>query len=226
MKRANSSENTLAKKQKGQGRQQADLFSTSDDRFVLFPIQSQAIWDSYKTAQRMFWTAEEIDFTKDITEFQDKLNDNERFYIKHVLGFFASSDGIVNENLVLNIAGKITLPEARCFYQFQMMIENVHAEVYGLMIDSLIPERDERQKLFNAIDTIPCIRKKADWALRYLQVDNSNFATLLVAFAAVEGIFFSASFCAIFWLKKRGLMPGLCTANELIRKDEVVLQLF
>lgn len=217
------SKSKSASKQKLPTRSEAkgtDLFATSDDRFVLFPIQSQAIWDFYKKAQRCFWTAEEVDLTADANQFQNKLSDNERHYVKHVLGFFASSDGIVNENLVLNIASKITLPEARCFYMFQMAIENVHAEMYSLMIDALIPEREDREHLFNAINTIPCIRKKADWALRYLQIENGNFAQLLVAFAAVEGIFFSASFCAIFWLKKRGLMPGLCTANELIRRDE------
>ncbi len=196
------------------------LFSTDDDRFVLFPIASQPIWDFYKKAVRCFWTAEEVDLHTDISHFANRLTENERHYVKYVLGFFASSDGIVNENLVLNVASRVTLPEARCFYMFQMAIENIHAEMYSLMIDTLIPEREERINLFNAINTVPCIRKKADWALRYLQVENQNFATVLVAFSAVEGIFFSASFCAIYWLKKRGLMPGLCTANELIRRDE------
>jgi len=198
----------------------AQLFAHNDKRFILFPIASQPIWDMYKKAQRSFWSAEEIDLSADVEHFNVKLNDDQRYYIKHVLGFFASSDGIVNENLVLNIMSRITLPEARCFYGFQMAIENVHAEMYSLMIDTLIPERAERERLFNAINTVPCIRKKADWALRYLEVDNQNFATVLVAFAAVEGIFFSASFCAIYWVKKMGLMPGLCSANELIRRDE------
>ena len=195
------------------------LFDESEDRFVLFPIVSQPIWDMYKRAERSFWTAEEIDLQADLVQFQSKLTDNERHYIKHVLGFFASSDGIVNENLLLNLASKVTLPEARCFYMFQMTIENIHAEMYSLLIDTLIPEADERQHLFNAIHTVPCIEKKARWALAYMS-NRADLATVLVAFAAVEGIFFSASFCAIFWLKKRGLMPGLCSANELIRRDE------
>jgi ribonucleoside-diphosphate reductase beta chain len=173
----------------------------------------------YKLHVASFWTAEEIDLSQDITDWKQKLNDDERHFIKHVLAFFAASDGIVNENLVLNFMREVQLPEARCFYGFQVAMENIHAETYSLLIDTYIQDSTEKNKLFNAIDTIPCVKKKAEWALRWIE-NAPSFAHRLVAFAAVEGIFFSGSFCAIYWLKKRGLMPGLSFSNELISRDE------
>lgn len=181
------------------------------------PIQ---IWQMYKKAEASFWTAEEIDLSKDLHDWNKRLNDDERFFVSHVLAFFAASDGIVNENLVERFSGEVQIPEARCFYGFQIMMENIHSETYSLLIDTYISEPRQRSYLFNAIDNIPCIRKKADWALRWISDKNSTFACRLVAFAAVEGIFFSGSFAAIFWLKKRGLMPGLTFSNELISRDE------
>lgn len=174
----------------------------------------------YKKAEASFWTAEEIDLSKDLHDWNKRLNDDERFFISHVLAFFAASDGIVNENLVERFSGEVQIPEARCFYGFQIMMENIHSETYSLLIDTYISEPRQRTYLFNAIDNIPCIRKKADWALRWISDKNSTFANRLVAFAAVEGIFFSGSFASIFWLKKRGLMPGLTFSNELISRDE------
>jgi ribonucleoside-diphosphate reductase subunit M2 len=174
----------------------------------------------YKKAEASFWTAEEIDLSKDDHDWNNRLNDDERYFISHVLAFFAASDGIVNENLVERFSGEVQVPEARCFYGFQIMMENIHSETYSLLIDSYIKEPEQRTYLFDAIDTIPCIRKKADWAIRWIQDDESSFAQRLVAFAAVEGIFFSGSFASIFWLKKRGLMPGLTFSNELISRDE------
>src|ERR1700712_3360141 len=174
----------------------------------------------YKKAMASFWTAEEIDLSKDIHDWNNKLNDDERFFVSHILAFFAASDGIVNENLIERFSGEVQIPEARCFYGFQIMMENIHSETYSLLIDSYIKEPSQRTYLFDAIDTIPCIRKKADWALRWISDDESSFAQRLVAFAAVEGIFFSGSFASIFWLKKRGLMPGLTFSNELISRDE------
>jgi ribonucleoside-diphosphate reductase subunit M2 len=174
----------------------------------------------YKKAEASFWTAEEIDLSKDLHDWNKRLNDDERFFISHVLAFFAASDGIVNENLVERFSSEVQIPEARCFYGFQIMMENVHSETYSLLIDTYISEPKQRRYLFNAIDNIPCIRKKADWALRWISDKNSTFANRLVAFAAVEGIFFSGSFASIFWLKKRGLMPGLTFSNELISRDE------
>lgn len=188
------------------------------DRFVLFPIRHQEIWEMYKKAEASFWTAEEIDLSQDLTDWDQKLNDDERHFIKHVLAFFAASDGIVNENLAINFMSEVQYPEARCFYGFQIMIENIHSEAYSLLIDTYIKSPTEKDYLFHAIDTVPCVTKKADWALRW--ITKGSFAERLVAFAAVEGIFFSGSFCSIFWLKKRGLMPGLCFANELISRDE------
>jgi ribonucleoside-diphosphate reductase subunit M2 len=173
----------------------------------------------YKKAEASFWTAEEVDLSKDLTDWEYKLNNDERYFISHVLAFFAAADGIVNENLVERFSKEVQIPEARCFYGFQIMIENVHSEMYSLLIDTYIKDNDEKNFLFSAIDTIPCIRKKADWALRWIS-SNESFAERLVAFAAVEGIFFSGSFAAIFWLKKRGLMPGLAFSNELISRDE------
>jgi ribonucleoside-diphosphate reductase beta chain len=188
-------------------------------RFVLFPIKHEYIWNFYKQHEAAFWTAEEIDLGEDGKDW-DTLNDGEKHFIKYVLAFFAASDGIVNENLVTNFAAEVQYAEARCFYGFQIMMENIHAETYSLLIDSYIKDEQEKDKLFNAIDTIPAVKKKADWALKWLSRKKASFAERLVAFAAVEGIFFSGAFCAIFWLKKRGLMPGLTFSNELISRDE------
>lgn len=174
----------------------------------------------YKKAEASFWTAEEIDLSKDLHDWHNRLNDDERYFISHVLAFFAGSDGIVNENLVQRFSNEVQAPEARCFYGFQIMVENIHAETYSLLIETYIRDQKQRTYLFNAIDTIPCIKKKADWAIRWIQDTESTFAQRLVAFAAVEGIFFSGSFASIFWLKKRGLMPGLSFSNELISRDE------
>jgi ribonucleoside-diphosphate reductase subunit M2 len=174
----------------------------------------------YKKAEASFWTAEEIDLSKDLHDWNNRINDDEKYFISHILAFFAASDGIVNENLVERFSGEVQIPEARCFYGFQIMMENIHSETYSLLIDSYIKEHAQREYLFNAIDTIPCIRKKADWAIRWIQDKESTFAQRLVAFAAVEGIFFSGAFASIFWLKKRGLMPGLTFSNELISRDE------
>jgi ribonucleoside-diphosphate reductase subunit M2 len=174
----------------------------------------------YKKAEASFWTAEEVDLSKDQYDWSERLNDDERYFVSHVLAFFAASDGIVNENLVERFSGEVQIPEARCFYGFQIMMENIHSEMYSLLIDTYIKEPKQRQYLFDAIDTIPCIRKKADWALRWISDNESTFAQRLVAFAAVEGIFFSGSFASVFWLKKRGLMPGLTFSNELISRDE------
>ena len=174
----------------------------------------------YKKAEASFWTAEEIDLSKDLHDWNKRLNDDERFFISHVLAFFAASDGIVNENLIERFSGEVQIPEARCFYGFQIMMENIHSETYSLLIDTYISEPRQRTYLFNAIDNIPCIRRKADWALRWISDKNSTFACRLIAFAAIEGIFFSGSFASIFWLKKRGLMPGLTFSNELISRDE------
>lgn len=188
------------------------------DRFVLFPIKHNAIWEMYKKAEASFWTAEEIDLAQDLQDWDTKLSDDERHFIKHVLAFFAASDGIVNENLAINFLNEVQYPEARCFYGFQIMIENIHSETYSLLIDTYIKDPVEKDKLLHAVDTVPCVGKKADWALKW--ISNGTFAERLIAFAAVEGIFFSGSFCSIFWLKKRGLMPGLSFSNELISRDE------
>ncbi|EGG20803.1 ribonucleotide reductase small subunit [Cavenderia fasciculata] len=195
------------------------LLKENKDRFVLFPIKYTDIWNMYKKAEASFWTAEEIDLASDVNEWENKLNDNERHFIKNVLAFFAASDGIVNENLATKFMSEVQIPEARCFYGFQIAIENIHSETYSLLIDTYIKNPDEKKVLFNAIETIPCVKKKADWALRWI-TNSKSFAERLVAFAAVEGIFFSGSFCSIFWLKKRGLMPGLTFSNELISRDE------
>lgn len=174
----------------------------------------------YKKAEASFWTVEEIDLSKDLHDWNNRMNDNERHFISHVLAFFAASDGIVNENLVERFSNEVQAAEARCFYGFQIMMENIHSETYSLLIDTYIKDPKQREHLFDAIDTIPCIKKKADWALRWIADKRSSFAERLVAFAAVEGIFFSGSFASIFWLKKRGLMPGLTFSNELISRDE------
>jgi ribonucleoside-diphosphate reductase beta chain len=195
------------------------ILRDNPNRFVLFPIEHPKIWKMYKKAERSFWTAEEIDLETDIVHWNGKLNDDEQHFIKYVLAFFAASDGIVLENLAMNFMAEIQLPEARCFYGFQIAIENIHSETYSMLIDTFIKNNEERHNLFNAIDTIPCIKQKADWALKWISSDRS-FGERVVAFAAVEGIFFSGSFCSIFWLKKRGLMPGLTFSNELISRDE------
>ena len=193
------------------------LLKENKDRFVILPINYPKIWEQYKRHEASFWTAEEIDLSSDMKDWEN-LNDGERHFISHILAFFAASDGIVNENLAVNFMSEVQLPEARCFYGFQIMMENIHSETYALLIDTYIKNAEEKHKLFHAIDTVPAVKKKAEWALRW--IDNGNFAERLVAFAAVEGIFFSGSFCSIFWLKKRGLMPGLTFSNELISRDE------
>ncbi|MBK9285141.1 MAG: ribonucleotide-diphosphate reductase subunit beta [Sphingobacteriaceae bacterium] len=194
------------------------ILAENKDRFVLFPIKYKDIWEFYKKAEASFWTAEEIDLASDLQDWNNKLNDNEKHFIKHVLAFFAASDGIVNENLAINFTNEVQYPEARCFYGFQIMMENIHSETYSLLIDTYIKDPVEKDYLLHAVDTVPCVKEKADWALRW--IGNGSFAERLIAFAAVEGIFFSGSFCSIFWLKKRGLMPGLTFSNELISRDE------
>lgn len=193
------------------------LLQENKERFVLLPIKYPALWEMYKKHEASFWTAEEIDLSQDLKDW-DTMNEGEQHFIKHVLAFFAASDGIVNENLAVNFMSEVQLPEARCFYGFQIMMENIHSETYALLIDTYIKDNVEKNKLFNAIETIPAVTKKAKWALRW--IEEGSFAERLVAFAAVEGIFFSGSFCSIFWLKKRGLMPGLSFSNELISRDE------
>ncbi len=197
---------------------QEPLLMENKDRFVLFPIQHDDIWQFYKKHEASFWTAEEIDLHADLVDWNDKLNDDERYFIKHVLAFFAASDGIVNENLAENFLHEVQYTEARFFYGFQIAIENIHSETYSLLIDTYIKDAVEKERLLHAIDTVDCVKKKAEWALRW--IEKGSFAERLVAFAAVEGIFFSGSFCSIFWLKKRGLMPGLSFSNELISRDE------
>ena len=193
------------------------LLKENKDRFVILPINFPKVWEMYKKHEASFWTAEEIDLGADRQDWE-RLNDGERHFISHVLAFFAASDGIVNENLAVNFMSEVQLPEARCFYGFQIMMENIHSETYALLIDTYIKDPQEKHRLFHAIDTVPAVKKKAEWALRWIQ--NGSFAERLVAFAAVEGIFFSGSFCSIFWMKKRGLMPGLTFSNELISRDE------
>lgn len=188
------------------------------DRFVIFPLQHNDIWKFYKDAVAGFWVAEEIDLAADLVDWHEKLTDDERHFIKHVLAFFAASDGIVNENLAENMLRTVQFPEAKFFYGYQIMIENIHSETYSLLIDTYIKDPAEKNYLFHAIDHMACVRRKADWALRW--ISNGSFVEQLIAFAAVEGIFFSGSFCSIFWLKKRGLMPGLTFSNELISRDE------
>ncbi len=193
------------------------LLKENKNRFVLLPIHYPDIWQMYKKAEASFWTAEEIDLSQDLKDWEN-MNNDEKHFIKHVLAFFAASDGIVNENLAINFMNEVQYPEARCFYGFQIMMENIHSETYSLLIDTYVKDSTEKNYLFNAIETVPCVAKKAEWALKWIGSD--NFAERLIAFAAVEGIFFSGSFCSIFWLKKRGLMPGLSFSNELISRDE------
>lgn len=194
------------------------ILTPNPHRFVLFPLKYNDIWEMYKTGEHSFWTAEEIDLAQDLTDWEEKLNSDEKHYIKNVLAFFAASDGIVNENLAENFLKEVQYPEAKCFYGFQIMMENIHSETYSLLIDTYIKDEKERDHLFNAIETVPSVKKKAEWALKW--IESESFAERLIAFAAVEGIFFSGSFCSIFWLKKRGLMPGLTFSNELISRDE------
>ncbi len=194
------------------------ILRENKDRFVLFPIQHDDIWQMYKTAEATFWTAEEIDLSQDLNDWNNKLNEDERYFIKHILAFFAASDGIVNENLAENFVSEVQYTEAKFFYGYQIMVENIHSETYSLLIDTYVQNKKEADKLFKAIETFPAIKEKAEWALKW--IDSPSFAERLIAFAAVEGIFFSGSFCSIFWLKKRGLMPGLTFSNELISRDE------
>ena len=194
------------------------ILQENKDRFVMFPLKYHDIWELYKQAEHSFWTAEEIDLAQDLTDWNEKLNDNEQHFIKMVLAFFAASDGIVNENLAENFLKEVQYPEAKSFYGFQIAMENVHSETYSLLIDTYIKDSAEKDRLFHAIDNFPSIKEKADWALKWIA--SESFDERLIAFAAVEGIFFSGSFCSIFWLKKRGLMPGLSFSNELISRDE------
>jgi ribonucleotide reductase beta subunit family protein with ferritin-like domain len=197
------------------------LLKDDPGRYCLFPIRFQDIWKAYKNHKNAFWTAEELDFSADKNDWSNKLNGDERHFIEHILAFFAGSDGIVLENLVENFCREVTIPEARCFYAFQAMMENIHSETYSLMIDTFITDPVRKESLFQAIETIPCITKKADWAKRWINKDNSCFAKRLFAFGIVEGLFFSGSFCAIFWLKERGLMiRSLGKSNEWIARDE------
>ena len=195
------------------------MLQENHDRFVLFPIKHHDVWEMYKQSMACFWTADEIDLAPDLAEWEN-LSDDSRHFLKHVLAFFAASDGIVNENLVTNFADEVQWPEARCFYGFQIMMENIHAETYSLLIDTYIKDPQEKNHLFKALETVPSVKKKGEWALRWLDRKRGNFAERLVAFAAVEGIFFSGSFCALFWLKKQGIMQGLTFSNELISRDE------
>jgi ribonucleoside-diphosphate reductase beta chain len=197
---------------------QEHILQENKDRFVMFPLKYHDIWELYKQAEHSFWTAEEIDLAQDLTDWNEKLNTDEKHFIKMVLAFFAASDGIVNENLAENFLKEVQYPEAKSFYGFQIAMENVHSETYSLLIDTYIKDSEEKDRLFHAIDNFPSIKEKADWALKWIASD--SFDERLIAFAAVEGIFFSGSFCSIFWLKKRGLMPGLSFSNELISRDE------
>lgn len=195
------------------------LLTENPNRYVMFPLQDQEIWQHYKKMEDCFWRTEEIDLSKDLTHW-NKLNDNEKHFIKMILAFFAASDGIVLENLGQRFMSEVQLPEARAAYGFQLMMENIHSETYSLLIDTYIKNENEKMKLFKAIDNFPCIKKKADWAIKWINDKRSSFATRLIAFSCVEGVFFSGAFCSIYWLKKRGLMPGLTFSNELISRDE------
>ena len=195
------------------------LLVSNPHRFVLFPLNYDDIWKMYKQAEASFWTVEEVDLQADLPDWNNTLNDDERNFIKHILAFFAASDGIVLENLAGRFMNEIQIPEARCFYGFQIAIENIHSEMYSMLLDTYISDKEEKTRLFSAMDTVPCVAKKAQWAVKWIGSD-SSFAERIIAFAAVEGIFFSGSFCSIFWMKKRGLMPGLTFSNELISRDE------
>ena len=197
------------------------LLKEDDNRYVMFPIKDLDVWKMYKKQEDLFWRVEEIDLSKDIKVWET-LNDDEKHFISMILAFFAASDGIVLENLGLRFMSEIQLAEARAFYGLQIAMENIHSITYSTIIDTYIKDKDEKMKLFNALNEYPCIKKKADWAIKWINDKRSNFATRLVAFAIVEGIFFSGAFCAIFWLKKRGILPGLCFSNELISRDEAL----
>ena len=196
------------------------ILQENKNRFVIFPIKHHDIWEWYKKMEASFWTAEEIDLSQDLNDWNNKLNNDEKYFIKHILAFFAASDGIVNENLAENFVNEVQYAEAKFFYGFQIMMENIHSETYSLLIDTYVKDEAEKDELFNALEVFPAIKKKADWALKW--IDSDSFAERLIAFAAVEGIFFSGAFCSIYWLKKRGLMPGLTFSNELISRDEGV----
>ncbi|MFV8336322.1 ribonucleotide-diphosphate reductase subunit beta [Flavobacterium sp. RSP29] len=196
------------------------ILQENKNRFVIFPIKHHDIWEFYKSMEASFWTAEEIDLSQDLNDWNNKLSDEERYFVKHILAFFAASDGIVNENLAENFVNEVQYAEAKFFYGFQIMMENIHSETYSLLIDTYVKDEAEKDELFNALEVFPAIKKKADWALQWIESD--SFAERLIAFAAVEGIFFSGAFCSIYWLKKRGLMPGLTFSNELISRDEGV----
>ncbi|MCL6460761.1 ribonucleoside-diphosphate reductase beta chain [Flavobacterium micromati] len=196
------------------------ILQENKNRFVIFPIKHHDIWEWYKKMEASFWTAEEIDLSQDLNDWNNKLSDDERYFVKHILAFFAASDGIVNENLAENFVNEVQYAEAKFFYGFQIMMENIHSETYSLLIDTYVKDEAEKDELFNALEVFPAIKKKADWALKWIESD--SFAERLIAFAAVEGIFFSGAFCSIYWLKKRGLMPGLTFSNELISRDEGV----
>ena len=206
--------NTICKNQNND-----PLFIEPENRYVLFPIHYDVVFQKYKEALACFWTVEEVDLSSDMNDWK-KLNEDERYFIKNILAFFAGSDGIVLENLAQRFMSDIPHPEVQCFYGFQIAMENIHSEMYSLLIDTYVRDIKEKNKLFNAINEIPSVKKKAEWAIKWTQDEKSTFATRVVAFAAVEGIFFSGSFCALFWLKKRGLMPGLSHSNELVSRDE------
>lgn len=197
------------------------ILTEDADRFVMFPLKYDDVWSMYKKQVECFWRAEEVDLSKDMTHWQ-KLNDDERYFIKHILAFFAASDGIVLENLGMRFMSEVQVSEIRAFYGFQIAMENIHSEMYSLLIDTYVKNGDEKTKLFKAIENYPCIKKKADWAVKWINDKRSSFATRLLAFACVEGVFFSGAFCSIYWLKKRGLMPGLTFSNELISRDEAL----
>ena len=195
------------------------MLSENENRYVIFPIKHEPFWEMYKKAESNFWTTEELDLVKDIKDYNEKLTDNEKYFLNNVLAFFAASDGIVNQNLIEKFCQEVTILEAKFFYGFQIAMENIHSETYSLLIDTFIKDPKKKTHLFNAIETVPSVKKKAEWALKWIN-DTTPFALRIIGFAAVEGIFFSGSFCSIFWLKKRGLMPGLTSSNELISRDE------
>ena len=207
-----SKKDTQVKKEK--------ILEENSDRFVIFPIKHHDIWEMYKKQEASIWTAEEIDLSEDPKDWENKLNDDERYFIENILAFFAASDGIVNENLAENMVTEVQYAEAKFFYGFQIMMENIHSETYSLLIDTLVKDEKKKDTLFTALDNLPSVKKKGEWALKWIESD--SFVERLVSFAAVEGIFFSGSFCSIFWLKKRGLMPGLTFSNELISRDEAL----
>jgi ribonucleotide reductase beta subunit family protein with ferritin-like domain len=197
-----------------------EILTETTNRFVLYPIKYTPIWNMYKTAVSAFWQVEEIDLSKDIEHWENKLNDNERNFIENILSFFAASDGLVDENLVTRFYNDVKIPEARAFYTFQIAMETVHSEMYSLMLDTFVKDNAKREKLFNGMNTIPAIKRKADWAIKWIEDQNAPFSQRLVAFAVVEGIMFSGAFASIYWLKERNLMPGLCASNVAISRDE------